>query len=196
MKIDFHIPRDGKSHSYCIACHSEKIEAFYIEENYHFRCLACGKVSPRVIHAEPSEVWWVDDVTKEFWHESIGVFVFNAKRQILLFKRVIYPFVFTIPAGHLEVGEDPKEAGKREVEEETGIKLESIRLVTEENFAGDECKWGADSHRWHLYDAIVPNDTIFLINSEGHQGAWYDIAEALKLELTNPTRRFINKYYT
>jgi 8-oxo-dGTP pyrophosphatase MutT (NUDIX family) len=195
MKIDFTIPRDGKSHSYCIACHSEKIEPFYIGGNYHFRCLACGKVSPRVIHAEPSEVWWVDEITKEFWHESIGVFLFNTNKQMLLFKRVIYPFVFTIPAGHLEVGEDPMEAGKREVEEETGIKLESIRLVTEEDFAGDECKWGADHHRWHLYDAIVPNDTEFSINSEGHQGAWFDIADALKLELTNPTRRFINKYY-
>lgn len=195
MKINFTIPRDGKSHSYCIACHSDKIEPFYIEENYHYRCLACGNISPRIIHADKSEVWWVDENTRDFWHESIGVFLFNHDKQILLFKRVIYPFVYTIPAGHLGVGENPKAAAIREVEEETGIVLESAKLVCEDDIAGDECKWGADHHRWHLYEAVIDNETPFKINSEGHEGAWYDLDAALKLDLTNPSRYFIKKYF-
>lgn len=196
MKIDFNIPLDGLSHSYCIACHMEKIESFYIEGKYHYRCLACGLVSPRIIHADKSEVWWVDKDTLDFWHESIGVFLFNRNGQILLFKRVIYPFVYTIPAGHLEVGENPESAAIREVEEETGIVLNKAKLVAEEDFAGDECKWGADHHRWHLYEAAIENSTPFKINSEGHDGAWFDLKQALKQELTNPTRYYIKKYYS
>jgi len=195
MKINFKIPRDGKSHSYCIACHSEKIEAFYIEGNYHYRCLGCGKVSPRIIHVEPSEVWWVDETTRDYWHESIGVFIFNQDKQILLFKRVIYPFVYTIPAGHLGEGENPMVAAIREVQEETSILLESTKLICEEDFAGDECKWGADHHRWHLYVSTIDKGTPFSINSEGHNGGWYNLDKALELELTNPTRHFIEKYF-
>ncbi len=196
MKIDFEIPRDGQSHSYCIACHGEKIESFYIEGNYHYRCMSCGKISPRIIHADNSEVWWIEKNTRDFWHESIGVFLFNHNRQILLFKRVIFPFVYTIPAGHLGVGENPGLAAIREVEEETGVTLDSVKLVSEEDIAGDECKWGADHHRWHLYEAAVDNKTPFKINSEGHAGAWYDLDSALSLELTKPTRSFIAKFYS
>jgi 8-oxo-dGTP pyrophosphatase MutT (NUDIX family) len=195
MKIDFAIPRDDNSHSYCIACYSEKIDTLYIEGNYHYRCLDCGKISPRIIHADKAEVWWVDEKTREFWHESIGVFIFNQAGRILLFKRVIYPFVYTIAAGHLGVGEDPAEAAKREAVEETGIVLQSIKLVTQVDFIGDECKWGADNHRWHLYQAEVPDNTEFTINAEGNQGGWYDLHEALKLELTRPTKYFIEKYF-
>jgi 8-oxo-dGTP pyrophosphatase MutT (NUDIX family) len=140
-------------------------------------------------------VWWIDETTRDLWHESIGVFLFNHNRQILLFKRVIYPFVYTIPAGHLGMGENPESAAIREVEEETGIILDSVRLISEEDIAGDECKWGADHHRWHLYEATVDNNISFKINSEGHEGAWYDLPEALYLELTKPTRYYIKKYY-
>jgi 8-oxo-dGTP pyrophosphatase MutT (NUDIX family) len=157
--------------------------------------MICGRISPRIIHADKSEVWWIDKNTRDFWHESIGMFLFNRERRILLFKRVIYPFVYTIPAGHLGVGENPLEAAIREVKEETGIILDSARLVSEEDIAGDECKWGADHHRWHLYEAEIANDTQFKINSEGNQGGWHDLKAALRLELTKPTRYFIEKYF-
>jgi 8-oxo-dGTP pyrophosphatase MutT (NUDIX family) len=195
MKIDFPISQDGQSHSYCSACYSEKIDTLYIEGNFHYRCLTCGLVSPRIIHIEPSEVWWIDEATRELWHESMGVFVFDQDKRLLLFERVIYPFVYTIPAGHLMVGESPEVAAAREVEEETGLPVESLDLVSEEDMAGDCCKWGADNHRWHLYKTVIQNTDNFTINAEGHNGRWCDINQALELDLTIPTRYFIREFF-
>ncbi len=51
-------------------------------------------------------------------------------RQVLLMKRSIYPHRgrWVLPGGHVEPGEDPAKAVKRELQEETGIKAEVIRF--------------------------------------------------------------------
>jgi 8-oxo-dGTP pyrophosphatase MutT (NUDIX family) len=195
VKIDFPVPHDGVRHNYCLTCRSENVKGIITEGKSQYRCLDCGLDSPRIICFDPALVWWIDENSLELWHESIGVFVFNRKGRILLFERVIYPYVFTIPAGHLEKGESLSEAALREVKEETGLQLDSLELVAEEDFVGDSCKWGADNHRWHLYKAIVDLLVKVDINEEGHTPRWVEIDEALKMELTVPTRYFIHKYF-
>jgi 8-oxo-dGTP pyrophosphatase MutT (NUDIX family) len=138
----------------------------------------------------------VDEVTKEYWHESVGIFIFNSKNKALFFKRTIYPFALTIPAGHLDVGEAPQTAVSRELLEEAGIKIGSknITLFSEENVIGDKCRRGADNHKWHLYTTKIENGAAPNINDEGIEPVWLSLKEALQEELTYPIRYFIEKY--
>ena len=61
---------------------------------------------------------------REFVKHSGGVVILAVKGdKILLVKQFRYPLeevMFELPAGKLEIGEDPFEAAKRELEEETG----------------------------------------------------------------------------
>src|SRR3989344_7973826 len=56
--------------------------------------------------------------------------VFNAKKEILLTRRNIEPFrgKWVLPGGHVKYGETVENALLREVEEETGLKVEIIKL--------------------------------------------------------------------
>lgn len=54
-------------------------------------------------------------------------------QKIILIKQYRYPineFIYELPAGKLDPGEDPKECAIRELEEETGFKPEKIELLS------------------------------------------------------------------
>lgn len=194
MKITFPLPIDGQFHQYCSKCHSENINRVFEGEKTFYLCDSCGDKSPRLIVIDPETVWWVDESTKEYWHESVGVFVFNENGKALFFERTIYPFAFAIPAGHLDTGEDAAIAAKRELQEEAGIEAHSVKLFSEEDVIGDECRRGADNHKWHLYTTKIENVGEIKINDEGVKPVWLTLEEALEKELVYPVKYFIKKY--
>lgn len=70
---------------------------------------------------------------KKLIHRAVNVFLFNKKGQVLLQKRSqrkdLYPGMFTGSAsGHLDLGENFKQAVLRETKEELGIDLKSQDL--------------------------------------------------------------------
>ncbi len=59
-----------------------------------------------------------------------GILFTQDRKQILLVKRRDLP-VWVLPGGGLDEGEDPKEGAIREVEEETGLKVEIVKQIAE-----------------------------------------------------------------
>lgn len=70
---------------------------------------------------------------KELWHREIAVWVMNERYEILLQRRSAnkkqYPNKYAVCAGHIDLGEEPKVAAIRELEEETGLKVEEKDLI-------------------------------------------------------------------
>lgn len=62
---------------------------------------------------------------------SAAAFVMNEKKEILLVKRGVKPGVgkWALPSGFIEIDETPEKACLRELEEETGLRGEIIRLI-------------------------------------------------------------------
>ena len=83
------------------------------------------------VHLDDVEL---DDGTKTFREvveHSGGVCVaaLTDEDELLMVRQYRYPFhreLLEVPAGKLEVGEDPLEAGKRELEEECGVVADEI----------------------------------------------------------------------
>lgn len=193
------IPDDilsNKEGQFCIECFSKTVERVLEAGLTYYHCGSCGKTLERSLVIDNHIVWWVDGVTKEYWHESVGIFIFNLKNKALFFKRTIYPFALTIPAGHLDADEDAQTASKRELFEETGIEItaDNINFFSEEDVIGDKCRRGADNHKWHLYTTRVKSIATPKINDEGVKPVWLPLEEALQKEPVYPVKYFIEKY--
>ncbi len=193
MKINNKIDLKIKYAEYCPNCYSESIEKIDKNGKISYRCLSCGRKSDRLIIVDQKINFWVDK-EKNYWHESAGTFVFNERGEILLLNRNKFPFAYTVPAGHVERGENSQMAALREIREEVGLKLKNLELVTEEDLTKDPCRRGADHHRWHLYKAQINNDKI-LVNDESSNFVWKKPQDTLNLKLTVPVRYFLNKFF-
>jgi 8-oxo-dGTP pyrophosphatase MutT (NUDIX family) len=182
-------------HQYCLNCHSENIHRIFRDARTRYLCTDCEQESSRLLVIDPEITWWTDKETKEYWHESVGVLLINKEKRILFFERLIYPYAFTIPAGHLGVSENPKMAAARELLEETGIKANNLTLFSDEDVVGDKCRRGADNHRWHLYRAnIIDSKISIILNDEGVDAVWLSLDQCRKINLVYPVRYFISKY--
>ena len=67
------------------------------------------------------------------WHRAAHIWIYNPKGEILLQLRAkdkaLYPNMWDISsAGHVQSGEEPFEAGLREIQEELGLKLKKEDL--------------------------------------------------------------------
>jgi 8-oxo-dGTP pyrophosphatase MutT (NUDIX family) len=195
MKIIFTLPTDNKRHRYCQNCYSENVHDEWVNGRREYKCDDCHNKYDRLIDIDPQLVWWVDRETKEFCHESVAIFVSNPRKQILIIERTIYPYAFTIPSGHLEVGEIPEEAAKRELKEESNIDAKKLELFKELDIDFDLCLKGADVHWWHVYKYFQKRDMEIIVDpEEGKNPKWMSIDEALRHKLTPPVKYLLQTY--
>jgi len=174
---------------YCFVCGASTIvkvvKAIDSGVQYVFFCSTCQTESERVRIWDPHMIQSFN-ADEELIHEGAGVIVQNERSEILLFMRSKYPFLWTIPGGHMSLGEDPKAAALRELAEEAGLTLSEATLVYTGTIDGDECMGGADVHVWHLFHAITSN-TAVVLDEEGNSFAWFGL-EALPKNLTFPVQ--------
>lgn len=68
-------------------------------------------------------------VSQKKFTASVVAIITNEKEEILLLEHVFRPASgWGMPGGFMEFGEQPEEAIRRELREETGLKLENVRL--------------------------------------------------------------------
>ncbi|HEX4921650.1 MAG TPA: NUDIX domain-containing protein, partial [Candidatus Bathyarchaeia archaeon] len=65
-----------------------------------------------------------------FPEPTVGALIVNKEGKILLAKSHKWFDKYTLPGGHIEVGETMKEALKREVKEEVGLDVEVGEFLT------------------------------------------------------------------
>jgi ADP-ribose pyrophosphatase YjhB (NUDIX family) len=61
---------------------------------------------------------------------SVAAIIVNEKNEVLLLDHVLRPFFnWGIPGGFINAGEQPETAISREIREETGLELESVKMI-------------------------------------------------------------------
>ncbi len=194
MRLPSDIPMDSSYHQYCLNCWHEAVERVQKDGKTYYSCKECHKTQDRSLVVDPAITAWLDD-SRVYWHESAGVFVCNTEGQVLLFKRTIFPFSMTVPSGHVDSGEDPLTAARRELAEETNINVDNIELreLATEAIHGDSCRRGSDDHVWHAFVATVPTQNV-QIKEEGIDPVWLTVSDALQQELTVPVRFMLERF--
>ena len=157
-----------------------------------------GHTHDRAFVFYPTTKWEFRD-DGELRHFSVGAVLWQQyddehERRYCLFRRRTHPIgYYTIPAGHLEMGEDPQVAALREVYEETQLGVLSVELLYAEE-VHDECRRGADYHFWHLYLCQCTGEP--RLSDEGDVIGWFTRDEIMDaLPLTRPTGYFLDKLF-
>lgn len=182
---------DNRTHHFCLECKKENIKTVEKEGKEYYWCENCQKYFERAIIITPDTLFDVkpDGTLRHF---SIGAMI-KKDNKYLLFKRRKFPFVWVNPAGHLYKNENPEIATIREVEEETGLRVKSIKLLFEEELASDPCRRGVDVHYWRLYLCECEGMLRECSEAEPNTLGWYKPDEIAKFELSNPTKHFFKK---
>lgn len=179
-----------KTH-YCWHCHAPDAKK-HGKRRVSYICAICGRSSGRVLIYDPRMQLYFD-AHSHLVHRSCGVFVTRADGKLLLFKRSKFPYLLTIPAGHLEVGEDPLSCAKRETQEEIGIAATKLTQIFEGTIAGDSCLGGADIHQWYTYACIVEDEKGITLDGEGVAWGWYDRSELSAHNTTQPVLYMLHR---
>jgi len=178
---------------FCSKCGNSPVEKIKnADDTIVYKCDCCESVNERFLAWDPRMVQYFNNNNDELVHGSVGVIVQNKQQEILLFKRVKYPFLWTIPAGHLDVGENPQSAAERELKEETGIIANELKEIFTGEIRGDSCVGGADIHFWHAYLYQVKDDVIPVIEEEeGSKWGWFSLQDVPKV--TMPVQYLLSK---
>lgn len=114
-------------------------------------------------------------------HFSVGA-VIKRDGKYLLIDRATFPWGFAGPAGHIDEGESPIESLKREIKEETGLKVANYKLLFEEELDWNKCSAGIQVHYWYLYECSAIGKLNRDIKETKSIG-WYSVEEIKKLKL-------------
>ena len=112
------------------------------------------------------------------------------RRKILLQLRDNKPTI-TSPncwgtfGGGIEIGENPEQAAKREIQEELGLKIESLKLLLETEFNGEGI---------HIFIQELENISSLQLH-EGQAMKFFSKEEILKLKNTVPGLKELMRVY-
>lgn len=190
--------------------HSQGEYCFICGARVHHSTNAAGEIficDENPTHQSP-RAYILDDKAKytvennELIHETAGSIIIkkqNQEKYYLLFLRRKFPFLYTISAGHVEKNGTVEENIKREIIEETALKIQTIKqLWPQEKFRlYDPCRRGANHHDWHIYEAICEGQPT--LSTEGRIIGWYTANEIKQMIandlLTIPSAFFLQKYW-
>jgi len=119
------------------------------------------------------------------------------KGKILLVRRAFEPGAgkWSVPGGLVELGEKLSEACEREVEEETGLKVQVLELINVFDMI-DKDESGKVRYHYVLADFIVkPVGGELKPNAEVTELKWYTREETKNLEMTRTARRALDELF-
>ena len=125
---------------------------------------------------------------------TVGALIVNNQGKILLTKSHKWFDKYTLPGGHIEVGETMRDAVIREVREEVGLDVEvaEILLMQEAIFAKEFWK----RKHFIFFDFLCKSkdQQVKLDGRELQEYVWEYPGAAFRLELDSFTRKTLDRY--
>jgi nucleoside triphosphatase len=129
-----------------------------------------------------------------FPEATVGALVVNETGRILIVQSRKWGDKYTVPGGHIELGERAEDAIKREVKEETGLDSEPVELLIVQQAIYPKNYHKHEHFIFMDYVCRTTSTNVKLDGRELQEYVWVSPEEALKLDLEEYTRSFVEKY--
>ena len=123
---------------------------------------------------------------------TVGALIFNAKNEALMIRTHKWSNKWGIPGGKIKWGETSVAALRREILEETALKVTDIEFVLVQDCIHSK-EFYHDAHfvLMNYTCRCVGKNPRVTLNDEGQEFRWLPLAEAKKLKLNQPTKILI-----
>jgi nucleoside triphosphatase len=125
---------------------------------------------------------------------TVGALIVNDKDEVLLVKSHKWGSVYTVPGGHIELGERSEAAVKREVKEEVGLDVEPVKLLLVQEAIYPA---GYIKHEHFIFMDYLcrsRSSSVSLDAREIQEYLWTNPRKALELNLESFTRNLVEAY--
>ena len=125
---------------------------------------------------------------------TVGALILNRDGQVLLVSSHKWFDKWTIPGGHIELGETMEDAAIREVKEEVGLDVQVVSLLLTQQVIYTAEFW--KRRHFIFFDFLCRSETdrVKVDHREIQGHSWVGPREALKMKLESFTRRVLEKY--
>lgn len=132
-------------------------------------------------------------IDQKYPEPTVGGLVFNAQGQLLVVKSHKWKGKYTIPGGHVEVGERLEDALRREIKEETGLDVHDIAFLCFQEYIAGDSFW--EKRHFIFFDFTCQSaGTEVVLNEEAQEYRWLDPQEALAYPIDDYLRHSIHVY--
>lgn len=123
---------------------------------------------------------------------TVSAVIFNPDGKILLCKSHKWENKYVIPGGHIELGEKMEDALKREIMEETGLKIYDIKLISlKESIYSDTFH---EKKHFIFIDYMCKTDSSNVqLNDEAEEYEWMDIRQIEHYDFGGFTKELLMK---
>jgi phosphoglycolate phosphatase len=120
---------------------------------------------------------------------TVGALIFNSKNEVLMIRTHKWSNKWGIPGGKIKWGETSENALRREILEETGLKISGIKFVLVQDCIHSK-EFYRDAHFVLLNYTCrcTGKNPLVKLNDEGREFRWLKLADAKKLRLNRPTK--------
>jgi phosphoglycolate phosphatase len=120
---------------------------------------------------------------------TVGALIFNSQNEALMIRTHKWSNLWGIPGGKIKYGETSEAALRREILEETGLKISDIRFVLVQDCIHSK-EFYRDAHFVLLNYTCrcAGKNPRVKLNDEGREFRWVKLAEAKKMKLNKPTK--------
>src|SRR5438067_5928087 len=125
---------------------------------------------------------------------TVGALIVNKEGRILLTKSHKWFNKYTLPGGHIEVGETMKEAVMREVKEEVGLDVEVVEFLIMLEAVFAEEFWKKKHFIFFDFLCKVGDQEVKLDNDELQDYVWVYPGAAFNRNLDSFTWKTVEKY--
>jgi nucleoside triphosphatase len=125
---------------------------------------------------------------------TVGALIVNKEGRILLTKSHKWFDKYTLPGGHIEVGENMREAITREVKEEVGLDVEVVEMLLMQEAIFAEEFWKRKHFIFFDFLCKSKDQQVKLDGRELQEYIWEYPGAAFRLSLDSFTKKTIEKY--
>jgi phosphoglycolate phosphatase len=124
---------------------------------------------------------------------TVGALIFNSKNEALMIRTHKWSNLWGIPGGKIKFGETSEAALRREILEETGLKISNIQFALVQDCIHSK-EFYRDAHFVLLNYTCrcAGKNPNVKLNEEGREFRWLTLVDAKKLKLNRPTRILID----